>query len=84
MNALLTAALNQEENAKPLVSSLPLKAWRHGKLQVGRNIKQRASGGRGRTTKRRGLWRTISPAEEEDVNGGGGSNRERVGGKIED
>lgn len=81
MNALLTAALNQEENAKPLVSSLPLKAWRHGKLQVGRNIKQRASG---RTTKRRGLWRTISPAEEEDVNGGGGSNRERVGGKIED
>lgn len=43
------------------------------------NIKHRSSDGRGRTTKRRGLQRTASGAEEEDVDVGRRKQRRELG-----
>lgn len=51
----------------------------HGKSQLCVNIKHRRSDGRGRTTKRKGLQRTASGAEEEDVDVGRRKQRREVG-----
>lgn len=50
----------------------------HGKSQLCVNIKHRSSDGRGRTTKRRGLQRTASGAEE-DVDVGRRKQRRELG-----